>query len=93
MKIASLIILINVFITFTIAQPTIIRCCHGSAITDKKLYVGGGFTTGAGAEAIVVNDFFSLDLTKSFSTSSPANMSYAIGVSTIRPITNIGVDP
>ncbi|GBC26760.2 hypothetical protein GLOIN_2v1588644 [Rhizophagus irregularis DAOM 181602=DAOM 197198] len=69
-----IIIVIITIITFTIAQPTDIRCCHGSAIADNKLYIGGGLT-GAG-EDIFTDDFFSLDLTVSFSTLSPTDMPY-----------------
>ncbi|PKK71290.1 hypothetical protein RhiirC2_778576 [Rhizophagus irregularis] len=71
-----LIIIVHVtIITFTIAQPTIIRCCHGSTIANNKLYVGGG-ATGPVGNGIFTDDFFSLDLTVPFSTSSPFNMPY-----------------
>ncbi|CAB4421164.1 unnamed protein product [Rhizophagus irregularis] len=70
-----IIIVIITIITFTIAQPTDIRCCHGSAIADNKLYIGGGLT-GLAGEDIFTDDFFSLDLTVSFSTLSPTDMPY-----------------
>src|SRR6266542_3981181 len=68
--IIKLIIIINVFIRFTIAQPTIIRCCFGSAIVENsKIYVGGGLTGGED-ENIYTDDFFSFDLTVPFSTNN-----------------------
>src|SRR5688572_3148719 len=70
MKVISLIIkllIINGIITFTIAQPSIIRCCHGSTIANDKIYFGGGVTGPVGGD-ILTDDFFSLDLTKPFST-------------------------
>lgn len=70
-----IIIVIITIITFTIAQPPIIRCCHGSAIANDKLYIGGGLT-GLADESIFTDDFFSLDLTVPFSTLSPADMPY-----------------
>src|SRR6266480_5134186 len=75
--IVKLIIIINVIITLTIAQPTIIRCCHSSTVANNKLYVGGGLT-GLGNDDIWTDDFFSLDLTKQFSTLSPDNMPYEV---------------
>src|SRR4051794_175365 len=81
MRIASiiikLIIFINLIITFTTAQPTIIRCCHGSAIADDKLYVGGGVTGPVGGD-IWTDDFFFLDLKKPFSISSPNDIPYEV---------------
>src|ERR1043166_8607641 len=75
--IITLSIVINVIVTFTVAQPTNIRCCHGSAIANSKLYIGGG-VTGSVGEDILTDDFFSLDLTKPFSTSSPDNTPYEV---------------
>jgi hypothetical protein len=75
--ILKLIIFTNVIITFTNAQPTIIRCCHGSTIANDKMYVGGG-VTGVVGKDIWTDDFFSLDLNKPFSTSSPENIPYEI---------------
>src|ERR1043165_2602599 len=75
MKISSLIvkltIIINVIITLIVAQPTIIRCCHGSTVANNKIYVGGGLTGPANGKAIWMDDFFSLDLSNPFFTSSP----------------------
>src|SRR5438094_3993782 len=73
--IRSVIIIYVTIVTFTIAQPTIIRCCHGSAIANNKLYIGGG-ATGPVSNAIFTDDFFSLDLTILFSTSSPFDTPY-----------------
>ncbi|GES96390.1 hypothetical protein GLOIN_2v1772753 [Rhizophagus clarus] len=44
MRITTLVIklIIIVNITFAIAKPTNIRCCHGSTIINSKLYIGGG---------------------------------------------------
>jgi hypothetical protein len=61
--IIKLIILINIIIKLTIAQPNVIRCCH---VTGP---VGGDIWT---------DDFFSLDLTKPFSTSSPNDIPFEI---------------
>ena len=75
--IINLIIVVIVIVTFTTAQPTVIRCCHGSAIADDKLYVGGGVTGPVGGD-IWTDDFFSLDLTKPFSTSPPEDIPYMV---------------
>src|ERR1051326_1769501 len=81
MKMVSLVIrlliVINVIITFTTAQPTIIRCCHGSTIANNKIYVGGGVTGSVGGD-VWTDDFFSLDLTKPFSTSPPEDIPYMV---------------
>ncbi|CAB4470912.1 hypothetical protein RhiirA1_490216 [Rhizophagus irregularis] len=72
----KLIIIVSVtIITFTIAQSTNIRCCHGSTIANNKLYIGGGIT-GPTDNNISSDDFFSLDLAVPFSTSSPTDMPY-----------------
>src|SRR5438045_3083627 len=73
--IINLIIVVIVIVTFTTAQPTVIRCCHGSTIANDKIYVGGGLTGPVGGD-IWTNDFFSLDLTKQFSTSPPEDIPY-----------------
>jgi hypothetical protein len=75
--IIKLLIVINVIVTFTVAQPAIIRCCHGSTIANDKLYIGGGVTGPVGND-IWTDDFFSLDLTKPFSTSSPDDLPYEV---------------
>lgn len=72
----KLIIIISAtIITFTIAQPTNIRCCHGSTIANSKLYIGGGIV-GPADNSSYSDDFFSLDLTVPFSTSSPSDIPY-----------------
>ncbi|CAG8662969.1 16686_t:CDS:2 [Rhizophagus irregularis] len=83
MKITTLVIkltiIINVtLITFTIAQPTNIRCCHGSTIANNRLYIGGGTIGPEDNETVYTDDFFSLDLTVQFNTSSPFNMPYKV---------------
>ena len=88
MKISSLIvkltIIINVIITLIVAQPTIIRCCHGSTVANNKIYVGGGLTGPADGEAIWTDDFFSLDLSNPFSTSSPNDMPYEVHANPVK---------
>jgi hypothetical protein len=76
--IVKLIIIVNAIITLTVAQPTIIRCCHGSTVVNNKLYVGGGLTGPANGKAIFTNDFFSLDLANPFSTSIPNDIPYEV---------------
>ncbi|CAB4421162.1 unnamed protein product [Rhizophagus irregularis] len=76
--IIKLIIIVNVtIITFTIARPTNLRCCHGSTIANNKLYIGGGLT-GPSTIALPSDDFFSLDLTIPFSTPSPLDVPYEV---------------
>ncbi|CAB4470917.1 unnamed protein product [Rhizophagus irregularis] len=81
MKIITFIIkliIVNVtIITFTIARPTNLRCCHGSTIANNKLYIGGGLT-GPSTIALPSDDFFSLDLTIPFSTPSPLDVPYEV---------------
>ncbi|RGB41326.1 hypothetical protein C1646_795067 [Rhizophagus diaphanus] len=77
--IIKLTIIINVtLITFTIAQPTNIRCCHGSTIANNRLYIGGGTIGPEYNETVFTDDFFSLDLTVQFNTSSPFNIPYKV---------------
>ena len=59
-------------ITCTIAQP---RYCHSSTVANDKLYIGDSVTGPVGNE-IWTYDFFSLDLTKPFSTSSLSDILY-----------------
>src|SRR3954451_19406917 len=66
--IVKLIIIVNVIMTVT-TQPTIKRCCHGSALAGGKIYVGGGYT-GSETENIYTRDFFSFNLTTPFSTTN-----------------------
>ncbi|CAG8648123.1 10101_t:CDS:2 [Funneliformis caledonium] len=72
--ILKLIIIINLIITVAVAQPTILRCCHGSVMAEDRIYIGGGYT-GKENENIYTNDFFSFDLSVPFSTT---NMQYEV---------------
>ncbi|CAI2175042.1 6891_t:CDS:2 [Funneliformis geosporum] len=65
--IIKLLIIIKVIISVAVAQPTIIRCCHGSVLAEGRIYIGGGYT-GDENENINTNDFFSFDLSVPFST-------------------------
>jgi hypothetical protein len=73
-----LIVIISVIITHATAQITILRCCHGSTIANNKIYVGGGITEGFTSSEILSDDFFSLDLTKPFSTLSSNDIPYEV---------------
>src|ERR1043165_4628147 len=70
------LIILGVIITHTIAQPTIIRCYHGSTVANNRIYVGGGITSGSASNEIWLDDFFSLDLAKPFSTSLSNDIPY-----------------
>ncbi|CAI2175773.1 15156_t:CDS:2, partial [Funneliformis geosporum] len=65
--IINLGIIINMIITVTLAQQTILRCCHGSVLAEGRIYIGGGYT-GDENQDIILNDFVSFDVSVPFSS-------------------------